>query len=78
MAKKRKKVQKHEVKAELAVHGLSKAGSSLKLQIYADSEKLGELEIGQGSMYWWGNNRRKRMRINWSRFAKHMDQLAYD
>ena len=47
MPKKRSRT-KHAVKAELHVPGLSKAGSSLNLQIYASRLKLGELTIGRG------------------------------
>ena len=73
----RKAARKHEVKAELANLELAKAKSALNLQIFANSEKLGELEIGQGSLYWYGRNRQKSKRINWSKFADMMDRLAY-
>ena len=68
---------KHEVKAALANFDLAKAGSSLNLQIYASREKIGELEVGRGSLYWWGRARHKRKRINWTTFAEMMDRLAY-
>jgi len=68
-----RKRRKHVVKADLAVHGLSKAGTSLKLKIFADSEKLGELEIGRGAVYWWGRNRRRAKRLSWSRFAEYLE-----
>ena len=74
---KRKKARKHSVKAELSVHELSKAGTSLRLKIYADAEKLGEIEIGRGAIYWYGANRQKAKRIDWSSFARQMDELAY-
>ena len=50
MAVRRKKAvgkataRKHEVKADLANFELAKARSSLTLQIYANKEKIGELE----------------------------------
>jgi hypothetical protein len=70
--------KKHSVRALLAVRELTRAGSSLNLVLYSDRTKLGELEIGQGSLYWWGRNRRtKRKRIRWSKFATMMDALAY-
>jgi hypothetical protein len=68
---------KHEVKAALSNFDLAKAGSSLNLQIYANKEKIGELEVGRGSLYWYGRSRHKSKRINWSRFAEMMDRLAY-
>lgn len=73
----RKGRRKHAVKAELRVPGLSKAGSSLNLKIFARKSKLGEITIGRGSLYWRGTSRQKRKRISWTRFADMMDDLAY-
>ncbi len=70
-------VRKHEVKAKLANFELAKAKSSLNLEIFANNEKIGELEIGRGSLFWYGRNRHKSKRLNWSRFAEMMDVLAY-
>jgi hypothetical protein len=47
-------VRKHEVKAELSNFQLAKAKSVLTLQIYARRKKVGELQVGRGSLYWWG------------------------
>jgi hypothetical protein len=69
--------RKHEVKANLANFELAKARSSLTLQIYANKEKIGELEIGRGSLYWQGRKKQRSKRLDWSRFAEMMDQLAY-
>lgn len=68
----------HTVRASLQVPGLSKAGSSLNLAIYAHKEKIGEIELGRGSLFWRGGKRQKRKRISWSKFAEMMDGLAYD
>ena len=76
MAKKRS-VKKHSVKAYLKVFELTKAGSSLDLEIYASKQKLGTLIIGRGSLFWYGRNRQNRKRISWTRFAEMMDELAY-
>lgn len=73
----KKIVRKHEVRASLSNVELVKAKSSLRLEIFASREKLGELEIGRGSIYWFGANRQKSKRIDWSRFAAMMDELAY-
>jgi hypothetical protein len=70
-------VRKHEVKADLTNFELTIAGSALRLRIYADREKLGEMEVGRGSLYWHGRHKRTRKRINWSRFATMMDELAF-
>jgi hypothetical protein len=75
--KRRRTKRRHEVKAALSNFDLAKAGSSLNLQIYAADEKIGELEVGRGSLYWYGRSRHKSKRINWTRFAEMMDQLAY-
>lgn len=69
--------KKHSVRAALAIKELTRAGSSLTLQLYSGGSKIGEIEIGQGSLYWYGRNRQKRKRIGWSRFAEMMDELAY-
>ena len=76
MAKKRPK-RKHSVKAHLHVHQLTKAGTSLDLEIYAYDEKLGDLTVGRGSVTWHGAHRQSAKRISWSRFAEMMDELAY-
>jgi hypothetical protein len=44
---KRRVQRPHAVKADLQVPGLSKAGSSLSLKIYASKFKLGEIMIGR-------------------------------
>jgi len=69
--------RKHTVKAELRVLGLSRAGSSLDLEIFARRVKLGEIVIGRGSLYWYGRRRQRAKRVSWSRFAETMDELAY-
>src|SRR5829696_6876489 len=67
----------HAVRAQLNVQELTKAGTSLSLEISARGEKIGELEIGRGSLYWRGGRRQTRKRLAWSRFAELMDELAY-
>ena len=69
-------MRKHEVRRTSPTE-LAKARSSLNLQIYADREKIGELEIGRGSLYWYGRRKQKSKRIDWSQFAQMMDRLAY-
>jgi len=67
----------HAVRAQLSVQELTKAGTSLSLEISARGEKIGELEIGRGALYWKGGGRHTRKRLSWSRFAELMDGLAY-
>ena len=69
--------RKHEVKASLANFELAKARSSLTLDIYATGEKIGALEIGRGSLYWQGRSKKRSKRIDWTRFAMMMDELAF-
>ena len=69
--------RKHEVWAAIDNIELVRAKSSLHLNVWAGGEKIGQLEIGQGSLFWWGKNRHKSKRLNWSRFAEKMNELAY-
>lgn len=73
--RKRKSVRKHEVRATLTVQELTRAGTSLDLEIYAGGEKLGTLQVGRGSLKWWGRKWVHGKRLSWSRFADHMDSL---
>ena len=66
----------YSVKANLEVRKFGKVGSSLTLIIRSQGGKLGELEVGQGSVRWAGKGRHTPKRINWTRFAKHMDEIA--
>jgi hypothetical protein len=75
--RKRANPWRHVVKAQLANFELVKAGSSLRLQIFSNEEKIGQLEVGRGSLYWYGRNRKSRERVDGSRFADMMDELAY-
>jgi hypothetical protein len=78
MAARKKRVErKHAVRGTLKVHEFTKAGTSLNLEISARGEKIGELEIGRGGLYWWGGKRQKRKRLSWTKFAELMDSLAY-
>ncbi|MGH7627605.1 MAG: hypothetical protein ACREOJ_20090 [Gemmatimonadaceae bacterium] len=76
--RKRPLARKHQVRAQLNVQELTKAGTSLTLEISARGEKIGELTIGRGSLFWRGGRRQKEKRLSWSRFAELMDDLAYD
>jgi hypothetical protein len=51
-ARKRTNPWRHGVKAQLANFGLVKAGSSQRLQIFSNDEKIGQLEVGRGLLYW--------------------------
>jgi hypothetical protein len=77
MPAKKRLIKKHTVRAHLQVIELTKAGTSLTLEIAANGQKLGELKIGRGGLFWTGNKRQISNRIDWSRFAALMDQVAY-
>ena len=68
---------RYEVKAEISNATLAKAKSALSLQIYLRHMKLGEIQIGRGSLFWSGARRQSAKRIHWGRFAEMMDRLAY-
>jgi hypothetical protein len=67
----------YEVRAEISNATLAKAKSALTLQIYRKQIKLGEIQIGRGSLFWSGAHRQTAKRIHWGRFAEMMDRLAY-
>jgi hypothetical protein len=69
--------RKHSVKANVQIPDLTKAGSSMSFEIFANEEKIGEIKLGRGSITWFGKNRRYGHEMSWSRFAKMMDELAY-
>jgi hypothetical protein len=78
MARFKRKVQrKFRVRAKLDNFELAKARCALRLEIYGLGEKVGELQVGRGSIYWWGAHRQREKRISWARFAEMMDKLAY-
>jgi len=75
--KKRHIERRFKVHATLGNLELTRTGSALKLVIESKGVKLGELEIGRGSLFWWGAHRAKRKRLRWSRFADMLNHLAY-
>jgi hypothetical protein len=75
MVNKRQRV-KHTVSANMQVLELTKSGSSIKFEIFADEEKLGTMVIGRGSITWYGRNRKRGKRLSWSQFAETFDDYA--
>jgi hypothetical protein len=75
--KRKSRKRKHEIKAWLQVEKLSKAGSGLYLDIFADDENIGHVEIGRGSFGWKGKNKQTLTRISWSTFAELLDKHCY-
>jgi hypothetical protein len=65
------------VTAHVQILDLTKAGSSMEFEIYADEEKIGTIVIGRGSLTWRGGRRQREKRLSWSKFAELMDGYAY-
>lgn len=77
MKRKKATPRRFAVRATARNLELAKAGSALTLQIYSKDEKLGELQVGRGSLFWWGAHSPMRRRLRWSDFAEKMNELAY-
>ena len=70
-----KRTNKYLVRGSLRVRELSRAGASITLKLFERGERLGTLEIGQGSLRWYSRSAQKPKRMNWGRFARHMDTI---
>jgi hypothetical protein len=77
MATKKKSTRNYEVKADLSNFTLAKAKSALSLRIVNNRKKVGEIQLGRGSLYWWGRGRQRSRRVSWTKFTKMMNELAY-
>jgi hypothetical protein len=66
--------RKHTVSASVQLHELTKAGTSIDFEIFADDEKIGTMIIGRGSITWYGRKRKKPIELSWTRFAELMDE----
>jgi hypothetical protein len=74
MSKAKRLRRKHSVSASVQIHQLSKAGTSIDFEIFADEEKVGTIIIGRGSITWYGRSRRKPIELNWTKFADLMEK----
>jgi hypothetical protein len=54
---------------------LTKAGTSISLSVYAAGEKIGTVELGRGSLRWYGKSKQKPTPISWSKLADWMENL---
>ncbi len=75
--RKKRADKKHTVAARVQILDLTKAGSSMDFENFANKEKIGHIIIGRGSLTWYGKKRQHGKRISWSRFAELMDEIAY-
>lgn len=69
----KKTTRKHTANARLQILGLSKAGTSIELDIFVEKEKLGTFVIGRGSVTWFGRKWKNGRRLSWSKFADLME-----
>ncbi len=67
--------KKHQVKASMNSLDLSKARSGISLSIGCNNEKLGTLKIGHGSLMWRAAAAKTFTRIDWSKFARMMEDI---
>ena len=75
--RKRKLPRVHSVSAAIDNVTLAKARSALTLKIRHRGRRIGELQVGSGSVYWWGKGRKNFGRLTWSEFASAMNRIAY-
>lgn len=77
--RKKKLPRVHAVSAAIDNVELAKARSALTLFIRHRGRRIGELQVGSGSVYWWGQKRRhwNYKRLTWSEFASAMNRIAY-
>ena len=73
--RKKKPIRKHKVRAAVQNIDLTKAGTSISLDVFAEGEKIGTVEIGRGSLRWYGKNKQKPKPIPWSTLAHWMDNI---
>jgi hypothetical protein len=72
----RKRVRRrHTVRAAVDNIDLTKAGTSIKLEVYAAKEKIGTVELGRGTIRWYGRYKQKPTTISWTKFAEWMDGI---
>jgi hypothetical protein len=69
--------KRYSVEASLANVSLARAGSGITLLVFERGRKLGELQVGRGSIFWWGAMKQRRKRLDWRRVAEELNRLAY-
>ena len=69
-----KRRRTHTAKAWMQVMDLSKAGTAINVELFADQEKIGTLVIGRGSLTWYGKKWKQGRWFPWPRFAEFMER----
>ena len=68
---------RHEIRIALrSAAVLTKADSALLVEIRDEGKLLGNLEVGRGSVIWWGVGKRSGKRIDWARFIQAMEDAS--
>jgi hypothetical protein len=52
---------------------LTKAGSSLFVEVHDDGSRIGSIEIGRGSIIWWARSKHTGKRIQWAELVKQLE-----
>jgi hypothetical protein len=65
---------RHEIRISLrSASVLTKADSALLIEIRDEGELQGHLEVGRGSVIWWGRNKQSGKRVPWARFIQALE-----
>jgi hypothetical protein len=74
----RKRQRVFQVTCDMSVEGVTRAGSSINLTIKQEGKKLGEIQLGRGSLTWIGKwkGHDKSRRFPWDKFAETMNRIA--
>ena len=66
-------------RAKIALQGdleLSRAGNGILIEVTDEGQRLGSIEIGHGSMIWWGRGKQLGKRIWWGGVAKLLEDAS--
>ncbi len=58
----------------MQIFALSKAGTSVEFEIFAEGEKFGRLVVGRGSIAWYARDRKLPHRLTWDQFDRQMQE----
>jgi hypothetical protein len=62
-------MKRYQVRVEMKALDLAKLGSGLHITINDGTERLGIIEVGQGSLYWRSARKQRGRHIRWRAFA---------
>jgi hypothetical protein len=68
--KRKRKNVRNKVEGSIRNFTLTRAGSSITLEIFAGRTPLGTADVGVGSIMWRGPYGKKTKRVRWQRFAE--------